>query len=147
MSYHCRTYGHGPLHRPSNMAPRLERTGRGRSRGNRVDPHLTYRAYTYFHRVCSTIVTEVKLAHLDILSLTNENPWRQVTSQHCLLPRTCSPQNCIVPTFDFPNNSRKPQTLQLIQVVPRLSFALVFQRGHPLPSIVSAAFHPFYGPG
>ena len=129
MIYQCRSDSHGPLDRPSNMVTRLDQTSRGRLQGNSFDPHLTYRADTYYDRGCTTMVTKVKLAHLiwaSSISYQRESVAANY-SWHFLIPKICFLQDCIVTRYrqllTFPTSPAKPQTLQLRDVGPRLPFA------------------------
>ena len=150
--YHCRSYSHGPLDRPSNMVTRLDQTSRGRLQGNSFDPHLTYMADTYFDRGCSTMVTKVKITHLiwaSSISCQRESVAADY-SWHCLLPKICSLPNRIVPLhhllLTFQTSPGKPQTLQLIHVGPRLPFAFDFSTWTSSSFHCSCRFPSFIGP-
>ena len=111
-----RTYSQGPLDRLSNTINCIDQTSRGRD--------------TYSDRGCSTIVTKVKLAHLiwaSSISCQRESVAANY-SWHCLLPKSCSLPDRIVPLhhllLTFQTSPGKPQTLQLIHPGPRLPFGL-----------------------
>lgn len=92
-------------------------------------PH--HGTHTHFDQVCLTVVTEVKLAHLGLqYLLSTKSCGRQIPSWHCLLPKHCSLQDCIMLPYrllTFPTSSENPKTLQSLHVAarPLSAFALV----------------------
>lgn len=109
------------FHRLSNKVPSL--TGPAGVDNEEIASVPLQGSCAYFDRVCSTNVTGVKLTPLGLQDLpSTKSCGRQIRSWHCLLPKHCSLEGCIMLPYrllTFATSSENPKILQSLHVAAR----------------------------